>query len=115
MSDTGGKERFVRIVTHETLLFSFRSGMIGLLTLACWWLGDLKNDSRELRRDFVEFKLAEAERLAKVEGQVSGLVASVEVHRKRLEGNDTDIRSIWSRIFDMSSRLSTKTLPSPPP
>lgn len=105
MSESPKGERFVKVVTNETWLFFFRSGTIGLLTLCSWWLGDLKNESRELRRDFVEFKLAEAERLAKMEGQVSGLVASVEVHRKRLEGNDNDIRSIWSRIFDLNSRV----------
>lgn len=98
-------KKFIHAVTNEYSLFLYRFITGGCALLMTWWLLDLRTSTQEMRKDFVAFQLSEEARISKLEGQVNGVIGSIEVHRRRLDNSDNTLQTIWSRIFDMNSRI----------
>lgn len=101
MTAHDAEAKLLRAFTNEWVLLLFRSFMSVTLGICAWFLTDMKSGQKELATQFNDFRLTNEARISKVEGEVGLLRGSVEVHRRRLEGNDTDIRSLWGRIYDI--------------
>lgn len=112
MSSHGGENSpIIKTATNEYVLLANRVFVSACAALLVWFATGIRTDTADLKRDFVIYQLADEARLSKIEGRVSAVEGSVEVHRRRLEGQDTDIRSIWTRIYDLAAGRST---PRPP-
>jgi hypothetical protein len=110
MSDED-KSPLIKAATSEYTLLTYRTVTALCAVIITAYVIGTRDDVKGLSRELDAFRVAQIERLAKVEGQVGELRGSVEVHRKRLEGNDADIRSIWSRFYDLNSRTPTRGTP----
>lgn len=114
-SHPGEPSKFVKAAKNETWLFSFRITALGFgLTtsvlgfLATNTLADIKSSIADIRRDvstldrrYNDDRVAIADRVGRVEGQVGELKGSVETHRRRLDDGDTNSRAIWQRLFEV--------------
>lgn len=117
MASRGGENSpLLKAATNEWALLAFRSvvtllGIAGTVIGSLIMLGvsdirsataDVKREVADLRVTVAANRLEDANRLGRVEGQVSELRGSVDAHRRRLDNNDADVRSIWTRIYDLT-------------
>lgn len=106
MAQEEGEGPLIKAATNEWVLLAnrlFLSGSAGVLLL---YATGIRDDTATLKREFVAYQIAEENRLGRLEGQMHSLEGSIEVHRKRLEGNDSDIRSLWARVYDIASGMA---------
>lgn len=94
--------KLIKAATNEYALLGYRAFGTVCLTALTWYAADIRSSQGKLTSDLSELKTAYVERIAKVEGEVGALRGSVETHRRRLDGNDSDIRAIWSRFYDFN-------------
>lgn len=123
MSDE--KSPVIKAATNEWLLLAFRVGALAfggvaaaLGTLIMMGVTDLRSSANELRFDLQDMRrtiavnrLEDANRLGRVEGQVVEIKGSLDAHRRRLDGNDADIRSIWNRLFELRPTPPQQRMP----
>ncbi len=103
---TEDKSPLIKAATSEYTLLAYRAVTALCAVIITGYVIGTRDDVKGLSKDLDLFRVAQIERLAKVEGQVGELKGSVETHRKRLEGLDNDTRAIWSRLFDFNQRLA---------
>lgn len=103
----------IKGATNEWVLLVFRSTTTLALTVITVYVIGTRDDTRAINKDLSDFKIAYAERIAHVEGQVGELKGSIETHRMRLAGIDADLRAIWGRIYEMVSRTNGTTKATP--
>lgn len=97
----------IKAATNEWFLLGTRAFMSGGISLLVALAVGIRDDQASIKRDFINFQLTEEARISKLEGALGAITGSIEVHRKRLEGNDSDIRSLWARVYDLASGRST--------
>lgn len=113
MAQETGEGPIIKAATSEWVLLANRIFLSGSAAVILAFAAGIRDDTAALKRDFTLYQIAEEARVSRLEGSVRMLEGSIDVHRKRLEGNDNDIRGLWSRLYDMASRFTpTKT---PPP
>lgn len=61
----------------------------------------LLSDGAKTRDMLYNYQFSNNERIAKLEGRVVEIKGSVDAHRRRLDSSDADIRTVWTKIFDM--------------
>ncbi len=97
----------IKVAKNEWLLAVFRGTTSIFLAVITAYVVGTRDEVKAINRDLADFKIAYAERIAKVEGQVGELKGSIDVHRSRLTGLDADTRAIWGRLYEMGTRQST--------
>lgn len=108
MPTNGGENSpIIKRATNEYVLLANRVFVSACAGILVWFATGIRSDTADLKRDYTISQLAEEARVSKLEGRVSAVEGSVEVHRRRLEGQDTDIRSIWTRIYDLAAGRPT--------
>lgn len=66
----------------------------------------LLNDGAKTRDLLYTYQFSNNERIAKLEGQVTEIKGSVDAHRRRIDGNDADVRNLWARVIDMVEKMN---------
>lgn len=103
----------IKVATNEYALLGNRIFVSGCAAVLVFFASGIRDDTTTLKREFVAYQLSEEARLSRIEGTIKGMEGSIEVHRKRLEGNDNDIRSLWARIYDLASGRATPQRSTP--
>lgn len=114
MAQVEGEGPIIKAATNEWFLLLVRVFMGSAVSLLVALAVGIRDDTASLKRDFFNYQLTEEARISKLEGAMSAIAGSIEVHRKRLEGNDNDIRGLWSRLYDMASRMGSNPRTPPP-
>ena len=115
MSGHGGENSpIIKAATNEYVLFANRLFLSGCAAVIVFFATGIRQDTADLKREFITYQLVEEARLSRLEGKMGAMEGSVDAHRRRLDSNDTDIRSLWARIYDLASGRST-TPGRPPP
>lgn len=129
MTNEQAGEKFVKTVTNERVLFSWRTIVLVLSVSGNVIMGFIQGGVSDIKASIikVESQVADLDRrfnlnqintidrLGKVEGQVGELKGSVETHRGRLTDIDNDRRAMWQRLYEMSrSRLNPTPKPDTP-
>jgi hypothetical protein len=96
---------FINAVTNEYALFLYRFITGGCALLMTWWVLDLKIATQDVRRDLNAYQLLQEARISNVEGKVSVIDNAIRMQSKNLESHETTLQAIWSRLFDMNSRI----------
>lgn len=109
------KSPVIKAATNEWFLLAFRVITIvfgfmasGISALVMIGVTDLRSSANEIRLEVADVRrtiaanrLEDANRLGRIEGQVVEIKGSVDAHRRRLDSNDADIRSMWQRMFEL--------------
>ncbi len=103
---SAGTENIIKGATNEWVLLLYRAITAGCALIVTWFVTDMRSGQERLVAQFNDFRLTNESRISKVEGEVGLLRGSVEVHRKRIEGNDADIRGLWGRMYDFNKSKS---------
>lgn len=104
----------IKAATNEWVLLANRLFLSGSAAVIILFASGIRDDTASLKREFIAYQLTEEARISKLEGEVRSFQGTIEVHRKRLEGNDNDIRGLWSRLYDMASGRATNPTRPPP-
>lgn len=107
MEQNGKKlNKFTELVTDERLLFSYRA--ITVLGAAYFAFVGTKilNTNEELKQTMNDLKLTNAIDIATLKGQVSVIDKRVDIHAQRLDNNDKDRQVIWSRVYELVSKMN---------
>lgn len=105
---------FIKAAKNEYLLALFRASSTVFLAVITAYVVGTRDDVKAINKDLSDFKIAYAERVSHVEGQVGQLTGSVEAHRQRLNGDENDIRSLWGRLYELTARTIAPTQPRNP-
>lgn len=79
----------------------FRIFVAGITTVGTIGIGILLNDGAKTRDLLYTYQFSNNERIARLEGTVSEIKGSVDAHRRRLDSNDADVRSVWTRLYEL--------------
>jgi hypothetical protein len=96
---------FINAVTNEYALFMYRFVTGACALLMTWWVFDLKIATQDVRRDLNAYQLLQESRISSVEGKISVIDNAIRMQSKNIETHETALQSLWSRIFDMNSRI----------
>lgn len=96
--------------TNEWVLLGFRTLISVCSLIVTTFVVGTRSDLQTIGKELTDFKILYEGRVAHIEGAVSEIKSSIEAHRTRIAGNDMDIRSIWTRIYELTSRMGS----SPP-
>ncbi len=94
----------IKAATNEWVLMAFRAGSSLLLVTITGLVGFLVNDGAKTRDALNAFIVTTSVSLAETKGKVDVLSGRSDAQAARLTGIDTDIRSLWSRLYDMTTR-----------
>ena len=102
----------IKVATNEWALFAYRFTTGACALLMTWWVLDLKTATQEMRKDFNASLIANEARISKVEGQMSVIDNAIRMQTKNIETHETTIQMLWSRIFEMNTRVPpSKAIP----
>lgn len=107
----GHKSPIIKAVTNEWSLFAYRFVTGACALLMTWWVLDLKTATQEMRKDFNASLLVNEARISKVEGQMSVIDNAIRMQTKSIETHETTLQSLWSRIFEMNTRMPPRPTP----
>lgn len=112
------QSKILKKATNEWTLLSWRAGVAFLSScvaimssLALVWLADIRSSQSSLAQRFVDFQLVNEARLGRVEGELGQVKSSAVVHRDRLINVETDVRTLWQRLYDSRTPQSQKGTP----
>lgn len=66
----------------------------------------LLTDGAKTRDILYTYQFSNNERIARLEGQVVEIKSSVDAHRRRIDGNDSDIRLVWNRLYELATKTN---------
>lgn len=112
----GPENTFVHLATNEYGLFAYRCITGGCALLMTWWVFDLKVETKDMRRDFTAYQLAQEIRVARLEGVISVVDSAIRMQTKNLEVHDNTIQNLWNRIYELNAKThNMPDFPTPTP
>jgi CO dehydrogenase/acetyl-CoA synthase gamma subunit (corrinoid Fe-S protein) len=96
------KSPLIKAATNEYTLFAYRVVTSGCAILMTWWVLDLKEMTRELRREFNASLVLNEARLGKLEGAVSVIDNAVRMQSRAIETNQTSLQQLWHRLYEIN-------------
>lgn len=91
----------VEYANSPTGQFHYRLLMSIMMLATTSGVGFLLNDGVKTRERLQDYQYSNNERIAKLEGTVLEIKGSVDAHRRRLDNNDSDIRAVWNRMYEL--------------
>lgn len=105
MADSNSENPVIHVAKNEYVLLLYRFITGGCALLMTWWILDLKNATQDVRKDLSAYQLLQEARMSNVEGKISVIDSAIRMQSKNIETQENTIQALWSRIFDMNSRI----------
>jgi hypothetical protein len=96
------KSPLIKAATNEYTLFAYRIITSGCAILMTWWVLDLKETAKELRREFNASLVLNEARLGKLEGALGVIDNAVRMQSRSIESNQTSLQQLWHRLYEIN-------------
>jgi len=96
----------IKVATNEWVLLANRLFLSGAAAAILYYASDIRTATVELRKDFNQSQLINEARMSKIEGQLSVFDSAVRMQTRTIEQHETTLQSLWSRIYEMNTRMS---------
>ena len=95
MSVKDGESEFIKVAKNEYLLFLFRFCISACSLLMTWFILDIKSDTKDVKKEFADYRITQEARIAKLEGMLGVFDTSIRMHSTTLDSHER-------RIYDLT-------------